>query len=114
MSLLVCVYLQFCWIFFVYAYVVILLGTFLVNYVSDLVLFGSGSIQSFVSRSFCWDFSIAREALDQPSRVVIADDRTILASIIYRNCVLEIFGVGFPFDLIPITMGDVYVIFGID
>ena len=31
-----------------------------------------------------------------------------------RGCVLDIFGVGFPIDLVPITMGDVCVIVGMD
>ena len=38
----------------------------------------------------------------------------LLASSVYRGCTLEIFGVPFPIDLIPIPMGDVGVIVGMD
>ena len=36
------------------------------------------------------------------------------ASDVIRGCVLEIFGVEFPIDLVPIAMGDVCVIVGMD
>lgn len=40
-------------LFYVYAYVVLILGTFLLNYILSLVLFDSGPRWSFVSTSFC-------------------------------------------------------------
>ena len=36
------------------------------------------------------------------------------ATEVIRRCVLEIFGVEFPIDLVPIAMGDVCVIVGMD
>ena len=33
---------------------------------------------------------------------------------VIRGCVLKIFGVEFPIDLVPITMGDVCVIVSMD
>ena len=36
------------------------------------------------------------------------------ATEVIRGCVLEIFGVEFPIDLVPIAMGDVCVIVGMD
>ena len=36
------------------------------------------------------------------------------ATDVIRGCVLEIFGVEFPIDLVPIAMGDVCVIVGMD
>ncbi|XP_023749424.1 uncharacterized protein LOC111897707 [Lactuca sativa] len=89
-------------------------GTFLVNYAPALVLFDSGAIRSFVSSSFYRGFSFVWEALSRPLRVSIPDERPISATDIYRCGVLEIFGVGYPIDLIPITMGDVCVIVGMD
>lgn len=74
MSFLVCVYFYYVELFYIYAYVVLMLSTFLVNYVSALVLFDVGAIWSFVSTSFCRDFTSAREALDRPMRVTIDDD----------------------------------------
>lgn len=44
----------------------ILLGTFLLNFVLGLVLFVSGASQSFVSTSFSWCFNVPYEPLDRP------------------------------------------------
>ena len=79
-------------------------GTFLVSYVPALVLFDSGAIWSFVSIAFSQHISIRREALDRPLRVFITDERAVYASDVHRGCVLEIFGVEFPIDLVPIAM----------
>ena len=49
-----------------------------------------------------------------PLRVFIANEHRISTSSIYHGCVLEIFGVPYLIDLIPISMGDVYVIVGMD
>ena len=92
----------------------ICVGTFLVSFVPALVLFDSGASRSFVSIAFSQHISVRREALDRPLRVSIADERAVYASDVIRGCVLEIFGVEFPIDLVPITMGDVCVIVGMD
>ena len=47
-------------------------------------------------------------------RVSISDERPVSTTDVYWGCVLEIFGVGYLIDLIPISMGDVYVIMGKD
>lgn len=47
-------------LFIVYAYFVFLLGTYLMNFVHALVLFGSGASKYFVSTSFYRDFNISR------------------------------------------------------
>ncbi|KAL7588067.1 hypothetical protein Lser_V15G37270 [Lactuca serriola] len=52
--------------------------------------------------------------LECPLWVSIAKEHGIFASKVYQGCVLEIFGVLYPIDLIPIPMGDVCVIVGID
>ena len=89
-------------------------GTFLVNSVPALVLFDSGASRSFVSLAFSQHISVSREALSRPLRVCIADKRVIYATEVLRGCVVEIFGVEFPIDLVPIAMGDVCVIVGMD
>ena len=96
------------------AYMMICIGTFLVSYVPALVLFDSGASRSFVSLAFSQHISIHREALSRPLRVSIADERAVYASEVIRGCILEIFGVEFPIDLVMIAMGDVCVIVGMD
>ena len=84
------------------------------NFVPALVLFDSGVSRSFVSLAFSRHISICREALSRPLRVSIADERVVYATEVIRGCVLEIFGVEFPIDLVPIAMGDICVIVGMD
>ncbi|XP_052622433.1 uncharacterized protein LOC128127784, partial [Lactuca sativa] len=79
-----------------------------------LVLFDSGVSRSFVSLAFSQHIGVSRESLSRPLRVSIADEKVICATEVLRGCVLEIFGIGFPIDLIPIVMGDVCVIVGMD
>ena len=89
-------------------------STFLVNYVPALVLFDSCASRSFVSLAFSQHISVSREGLSRPLRVSIADERVIYATEVIRGCVFEIFSVEFPIDLVPIAMGDVCVIVGMD
>ena len=92
----------------------ICIGTFLVSFVPALVLFDSGASRSFVSLAFSQHISIRREALSRPLRVSIADERVVYATDVIRGCVLEILGLEFLIDLVPIAMGDVCVIVGMD
>lgn len=94
--------------------ILLLLGTFLVNFVRALVLFHSGASRSFVLSSFCRGFNIAREALSWPLRISIANDHAVSATDIYRCCVLRIVIFGYPIDLIPIAMEDVFAIMGME
>lgn len=64
--------------------------------------------------SFSRGFSVPCESLDRPLRVAIPDEHMISYSNVYWGCVLDIFSVEFSIDLIPIAMGDVYVIVGMD
>ena len=52
--------------------------------------------------------------LECPLRVAIANEHGISASSVFWGYILEIFGVSFSIDLIPIPMGDVCVIVGMD
>lgn len=58
-----------------YAYIMLCVGTFLMNSVPALVLFHSGASWSFVSLAFSQHISVSREALSRPLRVSIADER---------------------------------------
>ena len=84
------------------------------NSLPALVLFDSGASRSFVSQTFSRGFSVPIDDLECPLRVSIANEHGVSASSVYRGCELEIFGVSFPIDLIPIPMGDVCVIVGMD
>ena len=99
---------------FVYVYIVLYIGTFLVSYVPSLVLFDSGASRSFVSLSFSHHISARREALSRPLRVSIANDHAVFATDVFWGWVLENFSVEFLIDLVPIVMGDVCVIVGMD
>ena len=63
---------------------------------------------------FSMEFSVSVGELECPLRVTIANKHGVSASSVYRGCVLEIFGVSFPIDLILIPMWDMCVIVGID
>lgn len=63
--------------------IVFLLGTFLVNYFPDLVLFDSGAIRSFVSQSFSRSFDMALIVLKCPLRASIANGHMVFASRIF-------------------------------
>ncbi|CAH1445284.1 unnamed protein product [Lactuca virosa] len=73
-----------------------------------------GASRSFVSQSFSREFSVPVGELECPLRVSIANEHGVSASSVYRGCDLEIFGVSFPIDLIPIPMGEVCMIVGMD
>ena len=47
-------------------------------------------------------------------RVSITNEHRVSESSVYQGCIQEIFGVPYPIDLIPIPMGDVCVILGMD
>ena len=64
-------------------------GTFPVNSLPALVLFDTGATKSFVSLSFCKNFSLVKGRLDEPLEVVIADEKSRLGSDVYRDNVLE-------------------------
>ena len=84
------------------------------NSLPALVLFDSGASRSFVSQSFSGEFCTPMSKLECPLRLSITNEHGVSASSVYRGCDLEIFGVSFPIDLIPIPMGEVCVIVGMD
>ena len=87
---------------------------FLVNSLPALVLFDSGASRSFVSLTFSMEFGVPMDEFECSLRVSIANEHKVSASSVYRGCELDIFGVSFPIDLIPIPMGEVCIIVGMD
>ncbi|KAL7606504.1 uncharacterized protein LOC111918954 [Lactuca sativa] len=89
-------------------------GTFLVNVMSAHVLFDSGATRSFVSLALSQKFRNAPGTLDTPFEVEIADDRTVSAARVYRDCVLNVHGKRFRINLVPIPLQGLKVIVRMD
>ena len=91
-----------------------MLGTFLVDSVPALVLFDTGASRSFVSHAFSHRLSSALKALGYELEVEIASDRKVTTYSVFRDCELEVNGVRYPIDLVPIPMGEICVAIGMD
>ncbi|KAJ9558259.1 LOW QUALITY PROTEIN: hypothetical protein OSB04_012873 [Centaurea solstitialis] len=89
-------------------------GIFQVNLMPALVLFDTGASKSFVSMSFCNNFMHVKSKLESPLEVEIADEEFRLCKYVYKNLVIEIEGVKFNIDLIPIPMREIQVVAGMD
>ncbi|XP_023733990.1 uncharacterized protein LOC111881832 [Lactuca sativa] len=76
--------------------------TFLVNGMSDHVLFDSGATRSFVSLALSKKFRDAPGMLDSPLEVDIADDHTVGVARVYWDHVLNVFWERFRVDLVQI------------
>lgn len=72
---------------FVYSSVLVL-GSFLVNSISAVVLFDSGATCSFVSLALGKWFDGTPRELDCPLSVEIADDLSIQVSRVHHGCIL--------------------------
>ena len=76
-----------------------------------LVLFDSGASRSFVSFMFSKNFNRILGQLDSPLEVEIAADEILNVTRVYKSCEIEVSGVRFPIDLIPIAIREITVIF---
>ncbi|KAJ9547279.1 hypothetical protein OSB04_019822 [Centaurea solstitialis] len=92
----------------------VITGIFPVNSKPALVLFDTGATWSYVSRKFCRDFQIELGNLDSPQAIDVAAEEVQVVEHVYRGCSIEIFGVRFSINLIPIPMNGVDVVVGID
>lgn len=81
---------------------------------SDLVLIESDVSRLFVLLSFRRNFYVAFGVLECPLRISIANKHKVSTTSIFRDCVLNIFRVQFPVNMVPISMGDVCMIVGMD
>ena len=68
-----------------------------------LVLFDSGASRSFVSLVFSKNFNHTLGQLDIPLDVEIAADEILNVASVYKSYEIEVSGVRFPIDLIPIA-----------
>ncbi|KAJ9554440.1 hypothetical protein OSB04_018485 [Centaurea solstitialis] len=87
-------------------------GIFPVNLKPALVLFDTGASKSFVSTSFCKGFSNVNGRLYEPLEVEIPDEKSVIVRDIFRGNVIELGGVRFRVDLIPIPMREINVVLG--
>ena len=78
------------------------------------VLFDSGATRSFVSLALSKRFTESSGMLDCPLEVEIADDRSVRASAVFRDCVLRLFEERYLVDLVPIPLRGNKVIIGMD
>ncbi|KAJ9561986.1 hypothetical protein OSB04_007146 [Centaurea solstitialis] len=92
----------------------VIIGVFPVNSKPALVLFDTGATWSYVSRRFCKDFQIELGNLDSPLAIDVAAEEVQVVEHVYRGCSIDIFGVRFSINLIPIPMNGVDVVVGID
>ncbi|KAJ9557122.1 hypothetical protein OSB04_011736 [Centaurea solstitialis] len=88
------------------------IGIFPVNAKLALVLFDTGATWSFVSHSLCKDFQIERGKLASPLAVDIAAEEVRVVEDVFKDCVIEIFGVPFKINLIPIPMNGINMVVG--
>ena len=84
------------------------------NDIPVLVLFDSGATRSFVSLALSKRFSESSGMLDCPLEVEIADERSVRASMVFRDCVLRLFEERYLVDLVPIPLRGNKVIIGMD
>ncbi|KAJ9556847.1 hypothetical protein OSB04_011461 [Centaurea solstitialis] len=89
-------------------------GIFPINSIPALVLLYMGTSKSFVSLSFCKKFSLVKGILEEPLEVEIVDEKTVWVSHVYKGNVIELKGVRFCIDLIPIPMREINVVIGMN
>ncbi|GKD38252.1 putative reverse transcriptase domain-containing protein, partial [Tanacetum coccineum] len=88
--------------------------TFLLNNRYASVLFDTGADKSFVSTAFSSQIDITPSTLDHYYDVELADGRIIGLNTILRGCTLNFLNHPFNIDLIPVELGSLDVIIGMD
>ncbi|GKD75523.1 reverse transcriptase domain-containing protein [Tanacetum coccineum] len=89
-------------------------GTFLLNNRYASILFDIGFDRSFVSTAFSSQIDIAPSTLDHYYDVKLADRIIIGLNAIIRGCTLNFLNHPFNIDLMPIELGSLDVIIGMD
>ncbi|GJZ63023.1 putative reverse transcriptase domain-containing protein [Tanacetum coccineum] len=89
-------------------------GTFLLNNRYASVLFDIGADRSFVSTAFSSQIDITPSTLDHYYDVELADGRIIGLNAIIRGCTLNFLNHPFNIDLMPVELGSLDVIIGMD
>ncbi|GJR03139.1 putative reverse transcriptase domain-containing protein [Tanacetum coccineum] len=92
----------------------IMTGTFLLNNRYASVLFDTGADGSFVSTAFSSQIDITPTTLDHYYDVELANGRIIRLNAIIRGCTLNFLNHPFNIDLMPVELGSLDVIIGMD
>ncbi|MFS8028161.1 putative transcription factor interactor and regulator CCHC(Zn) family [Helianthus anomalus] len=89
-------------------------GTFLVNGLYASCLFDTGADNCFVSFEFEKLLSRKRSYISSSFEVEVANGKSIAVNSVLRDCTLELNNHIFPINLIPMQLGSVDVIVGMD
>ncbi|KAI3669849.1 hypothetical protein L6452_41291 [Arctium lappa] len=89
-------------------------GTFLVNFLPTRVLFDSGANRSFVSSSFCKEFTTPPSLLRDALVVKVANGEQLIVRECYFGCTLSLDGESFEIDLLPVDIWGFGIIVGMD
>ncbi|GJT88863.1 putative reverse transcriptase domain-containing protein [Tanacetum coccineum] len=89
-------------------------GTFLLNNRYASILFDTGADRNFVSTTFSSFIDIILTTLDHGYDVELADDRIIWVNTLIRGCTLNFLNHPFNIDLMPVEMGSIDVIIGME
>ncbi|GJS81262.1 putative reverse transcriptase domain-containing protein [Tanacetum coccineum] len=89
-------------------------GMFLLNNRYASVLFNTGADRSFVSTAFSSQMDITPSTLDHYYDVELADGRIIRLNAIIRGCTLNLLNHPFNINLMPVELGSLNIIIGMD
>ncbi|GKA12054.1 putative reverse transcriptase domain-containing protein, partial [Tanacetum coccineum] len=92
----------------------VITGTFLLNNRYASILFDTGFDRSFVSTAFSSKIDITPTTLDHYYDVELADGRIYGLNVIIRGCTLNFLNHPFNIDLMPVKLGSLDVIIGMD
>lgn len=89
-------------------------GIIPINDINAYVLFYSGATCSFIACDFARRLGLFPERLPIPLNIRVANEEIIPVEHIHRWCCVEIRGYKLSVDLIPIKLGELDVILGMD
>ncbi|GJS15987.1 putative reverse transcriptase domain-containing protein [Tanacetum coccineum] len=89
-------------------------GTFLLNQHLARVLFDSGADKSFISISLASTLNILPITLDATYDIEMADGNLVGTNTVIQGCTLSLLNQPFEIDLMPIKLGSLDVIIGMD
>nr|GFA25132.1 putative reverse transcriptase domain-containing protein [Tanacetum cinerariifolium] len=89
-------------------------GTFLLTNRYASILFDTGADRSLVSTTFSTQINITPSTLDHCYDVELADGRIIGLNTILRSCTLNLLNHPFNIDLMPVELGSIDAIIGMD
>ncbi|GJX18625.1 reverse transcriptase domain-containing protein [Tanacetum coccineum] len=92
----------------------VVMGMFLLNNRYASILFDTGVDRSFVSTAFSSQIDITPSTLDHYYDVELADGRIIGLNAIIQGCTLNLLNHPFNIDLMPVELGSLDVIIGMD